>query len=1291
MAPGTVIGGRFVLEFQAGAGGMGHVYRARDLETKKPVALKVLRGHDALDVERFEQEAAILAELHHPGVVRYVAHGIADTGQHWLAMEWLEGEDLAARLARRGLSVDETIALLASTADALASAHARGVVHRDLKPHNLLLPNGDVAHVKVVDFGIARVASELRRLTLTGTLLGTPGYVAPEQLQESGPLDPRTDVFSLGCVIFECLTGRPAFEGVHAMAALAKVLLEGAPSARVLRPDVPAPLDDLVQRMMAKRPDDRPRDGAAVRDELARVVADLADSPPSSPAQLSSRRPFPSSPASLGLSEQRLVSVVLAGNGQGTGLFDGGASAATLVSPGIVPDLPRLLEPYGARVELSGGSVLVATVWSNGDATDRAERAARCALALRSRAPQLRVAVVTGRGLVSARFVGGELIDRGVATLHATPPGVIRVDDATTGALGPRFVVRHAGSEAILDGVSAGPDVAQALLGKPAPCVGRERELTQLEALFRAAAREPAAAAVLVTGPPGAGKSRLLREIGDRLERGGERMQMLLGRGYSLAAGSPFAMIADAIRRAAGMRDGELLVSRRKKLAALVQKKLAGAAAARVTAFLGELSGTPFPDEQHEALAAARGSALLMGDSMRAAWEEWLAAECEDEPLVLALDDLHWADAATVRLVDGALRSLADRPFVVIALGRPEVHARVPALWEDRALQTMRLGALSRRASVELVRGALGATTDAELVTRVVERGGGNPFHLQELVRAVAAGRGDAFPASVLDAVEARLDAEGGEAKRVLRAASVFGERFSRDGVAALVGSDPRLIGEWLEQLATRELLTPCATDEGVFMFRHALVREAAYATLTDVDRTLGHRLAGEWLERAGASDAMTVAEHFRRGAQPERAGRWYHRAAEQALEASDLAAAIDRADKGLEHGASAEERGGMRLVQAEAHVWRGELALAEERGLEAAALLPCGGQGWFRAVAQVVIAAGKLGGFDRVEGWIDRAITVEPTPGAASARLVCLSQCASYLVFGGRYTAADRLMEMVDRALADPALQSAQTAALVHQARSIRANAAGDLGACLEGLGGALTAFERAGDRRNVCAMRQNLGFIYAELGDFARAEEENRTALAAADRMGLFDLVTLGLNNLGHVLAYRGQLAEARRLEQEAVNAFVRQGDPRMEGVARTYLAEIALFSGDVDSAEREARAAIEVLVAARPLQPFAGAVLSRALLQAGRAEEALRAAREAHALLEAHGAIEEGESMVRLVYAEALLGAGFPAEYARAIDAARSRLLARAARIGDPEWRRRFLADVPDNARTLALAGP
>jgi eukaryotic-like serine/threonine-protein kinase len=264
LMPGDVLAERFVVERLASSGGMGAIYRGSERVTGAPVAIKVMASAASSGANRFAQEAVVLAELSHPAIVRYLAHGTTPQGTLFLAMEWLEGEDLAARLARAPLSLTESLSIIRSACEGVAVAHQREIVHRDIKPSNLFLVGGDASAVKVLDFGIARQRESARTVTQSGTLLGTVGYMSPEQAMGPRDVDARADVFALGCVLFECLTGRAAFVGQNAVAVLAKVLHEQPPRLRELRPELGEALESLVASMLAKKPDERPQDAAAI-------------------------------------------------------------------------------------------------------------------------------------------------------------------------------------------------------------------------------------------------------------------------------------------------------------------------------------------------------------------------------------------------------------------------------------------------------------------------------------------------------------------------------------------------------------------------------------------------------------------------------------------------------------------------------------------------------------------------------------------------------------------------------------------------------------------------------------------------------------------------------------------------------------------------------------------------------------------------------------------------------------------------------------------------------------------
>ncbi|HSN97495.1 MAG TPA: serine/threonine-protein kinase, partial [Candidatus Nanopelagicales bacterium] len=278
MKQGEVVAGRYEIQLLAGAGGMGAVYRALDRETGHAVALKLVQPSLAPDRARFSREAEVLASLSHPGIVAYLGHGRTGDGALWLAMEWLDGEDLAARLRRAPLSIDDALTIGRATAEALAFAHARGVIHRDIKPANLFLTASRPDQIKILDFGVARAEAGAVALTRAATAVGTPGYMAPEQARGDDDVDPRADLFSLGCVLFECLTGRPAFVGDHPLALLAKILLEEVPRVRELAPEVPPALSAFVERMMARDRAARPDDAASVVRELDALATATADS-----------------------------------------------------------------------------------------------------------------------------------------------------------------------------------------------------------------------------------------------------------------------------------------------------------------------------------------------------------------------------------------------------------------------------------------------------------------------------------------------------------------------------------------------------------------------------------------------------------------------------------------------------------------------------------------------------------------------------------------------------------------------------------------------------------------------------------------------------------------------------------------------------------------------------------------------------------------------------------------------------------------------------------------------------
>ncbi|WP_437308267.1 hypothetical protein [Sorangium sp. So ce388] len=456
---------------------------------------------------------------------------------------------------------------------------------------------------------------------------------------------------------------------------------------------------------------------------------------------------------------------------------------------------------------------------------------------------------------------------------------------------------------------------------------------------------------------------------------------------------------------------------------------------------------------------------------------------------------------------------------------------------------------------------------------------------------------------------------------------------------------------------------------------------------LTDQDRALGHRLAGEWLERAAEPSAAVIAEHFDRGGEPLRAAACYQRAAAQALAANDLVAVLSWTERALDLGLGEERRAEVFRLRAEAHHWRGELAEAARWAFSALEALPRRSAPWYATVRAAAFVTGRLGQYDRLVrlgGDLAEAWAAEPVTGplvvASAATALFMTIC------GGLYAQAAPLQARID-AVAERFHDDPGVCAHVCHERGYRELYAGRYGVGRALFERAIAHHERAGNLRAACFVRVDLSFQEYLLGAYAEALALVRAALADADRMGL-DLA-LAWSNLGSPLHRLGAIEEAHEAVAKAIAISGAQGDPRLAGLSRAYLAGFRHRAGDLAGAEAEARQALERLELVKPLLVFARATLARVLLARGRAPEALAEARAALALLGSLGKVEEGEALARLVLAEALFATGdLPAARA-AIAHARAVLLEAAARLDDAGRRESFLRRVEENARTLELA--
>ncbi|MBK8255225.1 MAG: protein kinase [Polyangiaceae bacterium] len=1290
---GEVIAGRFEVLSAAGEGSMGVVFHTHDKVTGSQAALKLFRP-SVVDTSRFFQEAHALSESHHPAVVRYVAHGVTSEGQPYLAMEWVDGISLAMRLKLGPLGVTESLVLAIRLAEGLGAVHRNGIVHGDLTPSNILLSSGRLEDAKIIDFGISHRGKN-SRLNVSQPLqvTGTPGYLAPEQALAGQTTDSRADVFSLGCVLFECLAGRSPFAADSAFAAIGKLTAAPVPRLSDIMPTAPAGLDALLGRLLAHNRESRPENGA----DAAALMAAVHDL----------EAPVSRGREGMTQGERKLVPVVLVVPAASlptlptVGLqlaADAAQDDATLnVTTDVVArneQLTPIARRYQCRVEIVQGGAFALIGEGAGLLVDQATQAALCALAVHAAFPDSAVSVATGR-----KGKRGGVLDRAAACLvrafgggegaHNDLPPVL--DDASFGLLDGRFDIDRSTQHYLLRGRLLREEDQGRLLGKVVPCAGREPELSILDTLYRECSEESTAKVVIIKGPAGAGKSRLRREFLRRLKDRGEVFIEWVGRGDVMNAGSPFAILSNAVHSMLDLAGGEPDDVRRAALREVVARRVPADRVNSVTAFVGEMVGIPFPDDSDPQIEAARKDALLLGDQRRRAFEELLAAECSKSPLVLVLEDLHLSDLPTVKLIDSALRTLENLPLFVVATARESVGDLFPKLWHERVPQEIRVGPLSAKASEKIVRSVLGAAADKDLVSKVVSRAGGHPLHLEEIVRAVAERPGSELPDTVLAVVEARLAALDPAARLVLRAASVFGRTFWQGAVTELTSLRSSTVADWLRDLDEHEWIKRSTLSRFVgeteFVIQQDLVQEAAYAMLHESDRELGHRLAANFLVRSGERDPTVLSRHFELGGDSARAALWLLRAAEQALDGNDFAAAVTLSAKAAALSNDPIHGGRAAAISAEANLHRGELTAAREQAFFAMKHLAPPEPEYFRACSSAVASSGKLGDLESVQKVARSLLELD----AASCPPISLASVGGNGIVQcfilGDTALGTTFLEWFDKIAHQAAQTEPLVAAQLARARGAKAAYSGDLYGSIEQLRNAVIASDAAGDMRSACALRKTLGWYLGELGALEEAEKALREAISAADKMGLTSLAPHAKHDLGSPLLRLGKLDEVRISQEEALIAFDLQGDKRLQSSAHALLSAVQLLAGDLDAAEREANLALS-LAPSDMIRFTALTRLADAQRARGHHEEAIATADIALKVADETGNIEECLVLCYLVRAESLIQLGQRNEAESTLRRARVEIERRAAGISDLTLRGSFVARIPENARVLEL---
>jgi tetratricopeptide (TPR) repeat protein/tRNA A-37 threonylcarbamoyl transferase component Bud32 len=1190
---GAVLGGRYRVLGMLGRGGMGVVYDAEHVLIGRRVAVKILHPELAARrelLQRFRSEARAAGAIGHPGIVQALDVGRSENGAPFLVLERLEGRDLETELAARGpLPIGEALELGVAVADAVAAAHALGIVHRDLKPANLFLTT--TRAVKVLDFGISKIRGELQTSpdTQSGVLLGTPAYMAPEQMRDAGAADARADVYALCAILYRALTGELPRSAVTLRALAVAAANDPAPSARARRPEVREDLDALLRRGLAAAPEARPASMAELRDALRSMA---------SSTHRTSVRP-------LGAIERRMVIALVVEEVDPDGHpLDFGAVEQLAVDAGA------RRAPSDPQVFLLGDES-----WSGAVIAD----AGRLAMELAAHGARVCVGPATRVGAALERST--ELTELSSRAPHER--GAFLAPSLALSDLGE--LVR--GPDGRLSGGAPRSDRT------PTRLLGRAAELASIDEAVELVlhTRRPVVASVI--GPPGIGKSHLLAALVPRLEAHGLRVLRASGR-----PGSDLHVLRSAIASFAAIDDRADPELRRLALAGVLATACDAHRAQELAPDLERLVG----------MGAREGrdaSARLLGDRVRVAAREILEGLAAHRPLALLVDDGQWADAASCSVLDALSR--APVPLVLVLAGR-SVPPESP--WLEHG-DVVRVGPRPLRTpeTRRLLGELLGPARADEVAERIQAHTGGNPLFVEQLGRALAhEGAGAELPLlpSIEGAVQAQLDVLDPDARELLRRAAVLNEPFTTEDLAALgvehaAPALARLVTEGLARLLT----------DGRHALATPLLAEAAYRTLDDEVRTELHRCAASRLEGRAAPEL--VGWHLERGGLPRRAAEAYARACSEARAAGDPGRTIACAERALALGSpdplpvrivlaeayeaqarTADQLAVLEVAEAECAPGsarsriRVDLAFARSRlgrpgalDLLAAAVAEADDDPptLARALGVRAVLLGYAGRADEASEHLRHAerVVLTRAPALRADSIVWRAHVSAAAGDLGEARNAFWAAAEVYREQGDLRRASEATVNLAEFY-----NRVGAYDEAIPALRAAIDGCRRTGSRVQEGYGWHNLAFALMGEGRLDEAEAALDEAARLATLSGDVRLATVSTLYRAKLLTARGEPDAAAALARDVAERARERGARAMEALARIVLARAELHARRVESALAEAETALAIVDAHGGIEEGGGAlfaVLVAALEALGRLDEAARVRARARATLE------------------------------------------------------------------------
>ncbi|NNE97460.1 MAG: protein kinase [Pyrinomonadaceae bacterium] len=1280
--------GRYRVLSVIGEGGMGEVYLARDEELKRKVALKVLppemvENSDRL--QRFVHEARAASALNHPNILTIYEVGQAAFSEetvHYISMEYIEGEIFNSYIYEKRVSLDKLIKYLCQVGEGVSKAHIAGIAHRDLKPENVMI-NSD-GYAKVLDFGLAKLVDKEAELnhfqehqSRSGVILGTVGYMSPEQARGSSEIDARSDIFSFGCILYETLAKEKPFVADSAIDCLHKIIHEDPIPLNEQNCDIPGSLQEITEMCLAKSPEHRYQTIREVVDDLTKLNLPIAGSLSSESVRaqtetLTMREAAPTRTISRPAFEQRK---------QVTLLYADIETLSELFETLDPEESARYWDELWSQITMvvSDGDGEIhrrfpdgfSAIWGSSMTREGdPERAIRTALSLQKSIlnyfkknlscefdPEevsvggdmnnglLRIGLDTGMSLISldetteklklsgpvlnvAKRLAIETKAGEVLVSHGTYRHIRGVFDITPQKISHKLKLKKETRNIRVYRIDRSKSRAfrletRGVGGIETNLIGRQGEMDKLLDALYSVFEESELQAITVLGEAGLGKSRLLYEFRDQLELIPEKVRVFNARAYEGLNNLPFSLLRDVFAFRFEIFDTDPDSIAREKFGKGIRDILSvstGISESEIeelTHFLGNLISLDYSGSVH--FRGIKDDPRQFRERALSFAQQFFDAVSRDSPVVINLDDIHWADEDSLSFFEQLITAIPRAKLLVLGFARPSLLERRPHWMEGLRNHTrIHLDLLSDRETRILVKDVLRRLDKPakKLVKLVVKTANGNPFYAEELIKMMIDQRiittefekwavdetrlNDLpMPSSLNGVLQARFDQLSTMEKVTLQYAAVIGFEF---WIGALNEFEEERDQEAvLRSLREKEIIyrheNSVFEDSREYVFKHLLFRDVVYETVLLKDRKRYHQRVAEWLVRTdidGKNDhSSMIAEHFERAGSFEDASVWYGRAGDYARKTHSPEAAAVFFSKALSLSGQVQRND---KVTARELDWRKRLGNALHR---------------MAKFEESIVVFEKL--LKQAEKAGDQRYQAEAFLGLSFANLEN----------GNNRTAletATRIEELPSDEN-DLELQILKAKGLYRKARALYS--LGEFTKVVE-LGEKVLGRAKHFDRSGAKVLANSYHILAVgnmSLGNFDKALEYEKKEIEVSRSIGDARTVANGLNSIGEQMRLRGNAPKAIEYYKQALSAAKEIGAKNSEVMIMSNMGGAEILLGDFVGAERSLRKVFELTgEQGHFILPETYRFLAESLNGQGKTKEALESGKESLRLSQA-----------------------------------------------------------------------